>query len=172
MMPIKSRHPFWAIWGLPLAFLVHDGEEAAYLAARGKGVIALFTRVQTTVAESIAGITFEFIVVLMVTLLTWQQVQRATAAARPRFVYVFAVLLAAWTFHGLVHLGGAIIERAYVMGAFTAIPACLGYGGWALYRLYRAGLVSRSWLVASPVIGIAAFVPLLGIAHEVGRLVG
>jgi len=172
-MAFTSLQPFWALWGLPLAFLVHDGEEAIYLAARGYGVTALFTGAQTTVAESLAAMGVELTLIVVVTWLAWRQTnRRPTATARSGATYVFAVLLAAWTMHGLIHLGGAAFAGGYAMGAITAIPACLGYGGWALSQLYRLGLVGRTWLAAAPVLGIVAFVPLLGIAHELGRLLG
>ena len=126
----RSIRPFWPRWGLVPAFLLHDGEEAWFLASRGAGVVALFTNVQTTVAESIAAMAIELVLFTLITCFAWRATDpRRAPVKRPIAMPLFVLLMSARALHGVGHLVGAVIAPERSMGSYTALPLCVLYGG-------------------------------------------
>jgi hypothetical protein len=167
------------LWLLPLAFLLHDGEELltmprwlaahraplAELGAHAPLVRELTASLATTPVQ--VGIAIASLGALFVLF--------TAMAARPgrrRFWYFgYLALLGGFTLHALTHLAQALLFGGYVpglVGAMVVIPPTSGY----LYsRLFRAGLQPRSAMIAAG-LGLALLVPAALAAHALGRLLG
>jgi hypothetical protein len=153
----------WWIWGLPISFLVHDGEEAIFIVNEG-GLFRDGELILTT-SQALAAMGLELTGLSLLAL-------AAARAARPGWaVRAFTVMLAAWTLHGLAHLASGVAADGYALGVVTAVPACLAYGVLALHRLLADGLIDQRWLIGALVGGAALAPPLLMLVHAFGRLV-
>lgn len=103
----------------------------------------------------------------------WLAILIATRSARPGLpVRVFAVVLWAWTLHGVLHLVQAATGEGYSFGSVTALPAVVVYGCFALGRLYQDRLVERRWIVPTAVVAAITGVALVYAAHSWGSLMG
>jgi Protein of unknown function with HXXEE motif len=150
----------WWIWGLPLAFVVHDGEEAL-VAVRAGELRSLAAPL--TVSQALAAICFELA-------LFWLLAVLAAWSARPGWpMRLFGVALGGYTLHGLGHLAAGLAGRGYAFGVVTALPAVVVYGCLALYRLRAEGLLSPRELGAC--LGASAVLggPFILLAHLVGK---
>jgi hypothetical protein len=160
--PLSASARWW-IWGLPIAFIVHDAEEVLVTVRAGE---LRSIGEPLTVSQALASIFFELALFWLVSVLA---VWSARPGWRMRF---FGLALAGYTLHGLVHLVGGLFGRGYVFGAATALPAVLTFGCLAMYRLWVDGLLSikelLGCLAASAVLGG----PFLMLVHQVGRAIG
>ncbi|MFJ2811022.1 HXXEE domain-containing protein [Kitasatospora sp. NPDC087271] len=160
----------WWIWGLPLSFAVHDGEEAVAIVLDGgldQGGIRF------TVAQSLTAILAEFAVVWALTLFADRALRAGhTGRTGPGgwALDAYAALLGGWTLHGLHHIYLGLSGSGYPLGVITALPAVVLYGALTYAALLRAGLLDRRRTVLSLIAGAPAAVLLVAAALTFGRL--
>lgn len=160
--PTPTTMTLWWMAALPVAFVLHDGEEFA-IVARAGGLWHMGLHL-ANVPQTLAAMTFELLGLSLVTV----------AAVHPRrtglTLRVYTALLATFTAHGLIHLGAAVVTHAYAMGVATALPLCVGYGALTLRRLAREDLVPRQDLMIAAAWGTVAAAPLIALSIAVGHL--
>jgi hypothetical protein len=153
----------WWIWGLPIAFIVHDGEEV--IATLRDGELQSIGA-PLTVSQALAGILFELALLWLVSVL-------AVWSGRPGWpMRIFAVALCGYTLHGVVHVVAGVVGTGYVFGATTALPAVVVYGCLALYRLHADKLLSRREILGALLVSAVLGGPFIYLVHVVGRVIG
>jgi hypothetical protein len=95
----------------------------------------------------------------------------ATAAALRGHPRPFLAALAAYSLHGLTHLGLSALLRGYTPGIATVPLVVVPYSVWA-WSVLRRGGVDAAQVRRSAVTGTALLPPLLVGAHALGRLLG
>lgn len=160
----SRREILWWIWAFPLAFVVHDGEEALSIVLQG-GYREGEQTASLSVTQALAGIGFELTAVVVLALLV-------SYGRWPGWLFgVYVGVIAGWTLHGVGHLLAGAAAPSYVMGVVTALPACVAHGSLTLARFYRAGLLGGRRLIGSGVLGVFISVMAVELAHVYGRLV-
>ena len=151
------------IWGFPLAFLVHDGEEALAILRAGE---LRSLGAPLSVTQGLAAIVFELA-------LFWLAAVLAVWSGRPGWpMRVFGTLLAGYTLHGFVHLAAALALPGYVFGAITALPAVIVYGVLALYRMHADRMLTRRELATGVIASALLGGPFLYVVHAIGKVLG
>lgn len=157
------------LWLLPLAFILHDLEEvftmAPWLAAnRGLLPSLVAGRMPALTSFQVAGaVAFEFLLCVLAAY-TGVRALREGRAGR-LYVIITAVLFG----NVFTHLGQAVIFGGYTPGVWTAPTIALPYTAYALYRLFRAGLLNWRLLGRQTLIGAAIAVPGVLTALQIGR---
>jgi uncharacterized protein with HXXEE motif len=169
-----------AVWLLPLAFVIHDGEEVLTMPRWIAGHRALLETIAhtrplarrivanlpTTTAQVALAVAVELAVFLAATGLVARD-------PRPGFaLFFYAAVLGAFTAHALTHLGQTLLLRAYTPGVVTAVLVVPPAGACIYKRLFEAGLLSRRSALVSAAAGVVGMVPVLLTAHFVGRVLG
>ena len=167
-----------AVWLLPLAFVIHDGEEvltmpgwiAAHrpllerIAHTGAAARRVVDNLPTTTAQVAVAVAVELAVLLLATVLVARE-------PRPGFaVHFYAAALGVFTAHSLTHVGQTLLLGAYTPGVVTAALVVPPAGVYLYRRLFEAGLLSRQGAVLAALAGAAGIGPLLLTAHRLGRM--
>jgi hypothetical protein len=169
---MAERDRNWMLWVLPLAFLVHDGEELAtipgWMAANGARIPALVR----DVAPAAGAGTASLLVAMAVLFAAFAAVSAFAFFGRGRAVLIaYATLLGAFFVHGFGHLGQAAWFGGYTPGVVTAalvvIPASL-----LIYRSLRRYGAGDRLLLAAGATGAALVVPAILLALSLGRALG
>jgi hypothetical protein len=167
-----------AVWLLPLAFLIHDGEEiltmpgwiAAHrpllerIAHTGATARRVVDNLPTTTAQVAVAVAVELAVLLLATVLVSREPRPGFAA------YFYAAALGVFTAHSLTHVGQTLLLGGYTPGVVTAAVVVPPAGVYLYRRLFEAGLLSRPGAVLAALAGAAGIVPLLLTAHRLGRM--
>lgn len=131
----------------PLIFLAHWWEEAP-------GFVPWFN---AHVARGITQETFSqvnmiaLVITVIVSLIAWIDVSNGSVIANVAWL---SLLMGA---NALLHIGGSIVDRAYVPGVATAIALYLPYYVLVLLRARRCGVPGSVLLVTS----VAGAIPML-----------
>ena len=169
-----------AVWLLPLAFVIHDGEEILTMprwiadhrplleriAHTGAPARRVVDNLPTTTAQVAVAVAVELAVLLLATVLFSRGVRPGLAA------YFYAAALGVFTAHSLTHLGQTLLLAAYTPGVVTAVLIVPAAGVYLYRRLFEAGLLSRKSAWLSGVAGAVGIVPLLLTAHRIGKTWG
>ena len=165
------------VWVLPLAFVIHDGEEILTIPgwiARHRSLLdriadtgTLARRVVENLASSRSAVTgavlAELAVILLVTFVAQQWPRN-----RPT-MYAYAAILGGFFLHSLTHVGSAIILRSYTPGVISAILVIPPASIYVYRRLFSAGLLTWRSAALSAAVGVALVVPAVVAAHYFGR---
>lgn len=157
------------LWLLPLAFILHDLEEvftmAPWIATHGDALPSLFAgRMHALTSTQVAGaVGVEFLLTVLASFLG----VRALQQGRPGRLYVTVV--AVLFGNVFTHLGQALFFGGYTPGVWTAPTIALPYTTYALYRLFRADLLTWRVLGREALIGAAIAVPGVLTALQIGR---
>lgn len=169
-----------AVWLLPLAFVIHDGEEILTMprwiaehrplleriAHTGTPARRVVDNLPTTTAQVAIAVAVELAVLLLATVLF-------SRGPRPGFaLYLYAAALGVFTAHSLTHLGQTLLLGAYTPGVVTAVLIVPAAGVYLYKHLFEAGLLTRRSAWLSGLAGAVGIVPLLLTAHLVGRTWG
>jgi len=169
-----------AVWLLPLAFVIHDGEEILTMprwiaehrplleriAHSGAPARRVVDNLPTTTAQVAVAVAVELAVLLFATVL-FSRGPRPGAA-----LYFYAAALGVFTAHSLTHLGQTLLLGAYTPGVVTAVLIVPAAGVYLYKRLFEAGLLSRRSAWLSGFAGAVGIVPLLLTAHRLGKTWG
>ncbi len=164
------------VWLLPLAFVIHDGEEILTMPgwiARNRPVLdriaeagALARRVVENLASTTSAVTAavlaELTVILLVTFLAQRRLHRGPA------MYAYAAMLGVFFLHSVTHVGSAIVLRSYTPGVVSAILVVPPASIYVYRRLLSAGLLTRRSAAWSAAAGAALVVPAVVAAHYFG----
>jgi Protein of unknown function with HXXEE motif len=165
------------LWLLPLAFIVHDGEEILTIPgwiARNRSVLdriantdPLARRVVENLATTTSAVTgavlAELGVILLVTFVARRRPHRGLA------MYAYAAILGVFVLHSLTHVGSAIMLRSYTPGVISAILVVPPASIFVYRRLFSAGLLTWRSAALSAAAGAALVVPAVVAAHYFGR---
>ena len=169
-----------AVWLLPLAFVIHDGEEILTMprwiaehrplleriAQTGTPARRVVDNLPTTTAQVAIAVAVELAVLLLATVLFSRR-------PRPGFaLYFYAAALGVFTAHSLTHLGQTLLLGAYTPGVVTAVLIVPAAGVYLYKHLFEAGLLTRRSAWLSGLAGVVGIVPLLLTAHLIGRTWG
>ena len=169
-----------AVWLLPLAFVIHDGEEILTMprwiaehrplleriAHTGAPARRVVDNLPTTTAQVAIAVAVELAVLLLATVLF-------SRGPRPGFaLYLYAAALGVFTAHSLTHLGQTLLLGAYTPGVVTAVLIVPAAGVYLYKHLFEAGLLTRRSAWLSGLAGVVGIVPLLLTAHLIGRTWG
>lgn len=167
-----------AIWLLPVAFLLHDGEEIATMptwVARNRvaldriaelGDAAAWTvaNLPATTGEVAVAVAFELLLILAATGALALRLRRGPA------LHFYSAVLGALLLHVVTHVAQAIVFRGYTPGVVSAVvvipPASIALYG----TLIRAGLLTGRSALLTAGAGAVAVLPVVVLAHQVGRL--
>jgi len=169
-----------AVWLLPLAFVIHDGEEILTMprwiaehrplleriAHTGAPARRVVDNLPTTTAQVAVAVAVELAVLLFATVL-FSRGPRPGAA-----LYFYAAALGVFTAHSLTHLGQTLLLGAYTPGVVTAVLIVPAAGVYLYKHLFEAGLLTRRSAWLSGLAGVVGIVPLLLTAHLIGRTWG
>ena len=169
-----------ALWLLPAAFLVHDGEELltmpGWITAHREELDQL-ARLSPLAAHALRSLATTLPQVAVAVASVGALVLVVTAGAaltrRPGFwLYAYASVLGAMFLHVFTHLAQALLVRGYVPGLYAAVLAVLPATTYIYRRLFRARLLTRrsAWVTAC--VGLALLLPGALAAHGIGRLLG
>jgi hypothetical protein len=154
------------LWLLPLAFMIHDGEEIItmprWLAenadtlrrigdvnATARALLEIFPRNTAGLAIAV-GVLGAFIVVATIL---------ASRDPKPGFsLYCYAAVLGVFAFHAITHVAQAAILERYTPGVVTAVLLIPPATTVIYRRLFDAGLLTRRAAILSGVAG-AALIP-------------
>jgi Protein of unknown function with HXXEE motif len=166
-----------ALWLLPLAFIVHDGEEILTIPgwiARNRSVLDRFAstdplarRIVENLAATTGAVTGAVLAELVVVLL-------ATFAAQRRLhigpaLYAYTAVLGVFFLHSLTHVGLAATMRGYTPGVISAILVIPPVSIVVYRRLFSAGLLTWRSATLSAAAGAVLVVPAVVAAHYFGR---
>ena len=169
-----------AVWLLPLAFVIHDGEEILTMprwiaehrplleriAHSGAPARRVVDNLPTTTAQVAVAVAVELAVLLFATVLFSRGPRPGPA------LYFYAAALGVFTAHSLTHLGQTLLLGAYTPGVVTAVLIVPAAGVYLYKRLFEAGLLSRRSAWLSGFAGAVGIVPLLLTAHRLGKTWG
>jgi len=169
-----------AAWLLPLAFVIHDGEEILTMprwiadhrplleriAHSGAPARRVVDNLPTTTAQVAVAVAVELAVLLLATVLFSRGPRPGPA------LYFYAAALGVFTAHSLTHLGQTLLLGAYTPGVVTAVLIVPAAGVYLYKRLFEAGLLSRRSAWLSGFAGAVGIVPLLLTAHRLGKTWG
>ena len=169
-----------AAWLLPLAFVIHDGEEILTMprwiaehrplleriAHTGAPARRVVDNLPTTTAQVAVAVAVELAVLLLATVLFSRGPRPGPA------LYFYAAALGVFTAHSLTHLGQTLLLGAYTPGVVTAVLIVPAAGVYLYKRLFEAGLLSRRSAWLSGFAGAVGIVPLLLTAHRLGKTWG
>jgi len=169
-----------AAWLLPLAFVIHDGEEILTMprwiaehrplleriAHTGAPARRVVDNLPTTTAQVAVAVAVELAVLLLATVLFSRGPRPGPA------LYFYAAALGVFTAHSLTHLGQTLLLGAYTPGVVTAVLIVPAAGVYLYKRLFEAGLLSRRSAWLSGFAGAVGIVPLLLSAHRLGKTWG
>ena len=169
-----------AAWLLPLAFVIHDGEEILTMprwiaehrplleriAHTGAPARRVVDNLPTTTAQVAVAVAVELAVLLFATVLFSRGPRPGPA------LYFYAAALGVFTAHSLTHLGQTLLLGAYTPGVVTAVLIVPAAGVYLYKRLFEAGLLSRRSAWLSGFAGAVGIVPLLLTAHRLGKTWG
>jgi len=169
-----------AAWLLPLAFVIHDGEEILTMprwiaehrplleriAHSGAPARRVVDNLPTTTAQVAVAVAVELAVLLFATVLFSRGPRPGPA------LYFYAAALGVFTAHSLTHLGQTLLLGAYTPGVVTAVLIVPAAGVYLYKRLFEAGLLSRRSAWLSGFAGAVGIVPLLLTAHRLGKTWG
>jgi hypothetical protein len=168
-----------AIWLLPLAFIVHDGEEIVTMPgwiARNRSVLDriastdplarhVVENLATTTSAVTAAVLAELAVILLVTFVAQRRPHIAAA------MYAYAAILGVFFLHSLTHAGSAIIMRSYTPGVISAVLVIPPASIYVYRRLFSAGLLTWRSAALTAAAGAALGVPTAVAAHYFGSSV-
>ena len=169
-----------AVWLLPLAFVIHDGEEILTMpgwiaehrplleriARTGAPARRVVDNLPTTTAQMAVAVAVLLALLLLATVLF-------SRGPRPGFaLYLYAAALGVFTAHSLTHLGQTLLLGVYTPGVVTAVLIAPAAGVYLYKHLFEAGLLTRRSAWLSGLAGAVGIVPLLLTAHLVGRTWG
>ena len=169
-----------AAWLLPVAFVIHDGEEILTMprwiaehrplleriAHTGAPARRVVDNLPTTTAQVAVAVAVELAVLLLATVLFSRGPRPGPA------LYFYAAALGVFTAHSLTHLGQTLLLGAYTPGVVTAVLIVPAAGVYLYKRLFEAGLLSRRSAWLSGFAGAVGIVPLLLTAHRLGKTWG
>jgi hypothetical protein len=154
------------LWLLPAAFVVHDAEEYATMAAwlaRNGGRLPPLLRTLFDGGEAAMLAAMAALFLLLVAGTAWAAFGRGRAG-----LLVYATLLGGFFVHGFGHLGQALLFGGYTPGVATAslvvIPASL--------FLYARLRLDRRRLLLTGAAGALLVVPGTLLAWSIGRAFG
>lgn len=162
------------VWGLPLAWTLHDIEELLAFVIQS-GALREGLRVpdwvpdgvteqidQLTVLQESLAIAVVGLGVAAATVLGWR--------SRGRNLLFQAAVLG-FGIHGIAHLAQAVAVGGYIPGLVMSVLLVVPYGFWATWRLHRAGLLPRRRGTVAAAAGIALTVTLVVLAQGLAALV-
>ena len=165
------------LWVLPLAFVIHDGEEILTMPGwieqnrplldRIADTGALARRVVENLASTTGAVTAAVLAELAVILVVTFLAQRRPHSGPT--MYAYAAILGGFFFHSLTHVGSAIILRSYTPGVISAILLIPPASIYIYRRLLSAGLLTFRSATLSAAAGAALVVPAVVAAHYFGR---
>jgi hypothetical protein len=162
----------WALWLLPAAFLVHDGEELAtmpgWIAANGDRIPDIVRQAAPAAGDGKVAL----LVAMAALFAALSAVSAGAFFARGRaFLFAYATLLGAFFVHGFGHLGQAALFGGYTPGVVTAALVVIPASLLICARLRQSGASGRLLLVAGA-LGTALVVPAILLALSLGRALG
>ncbi len=165
------------VWLLPLAFVIHDGEEiltmprwiaehrdlldriaAAYPATR-----AVISNFPTTTGAVARAVLVEFAIILVATLLVHRRPHPGLATN------VYAAILGVLFLHVISHVASAVALGGYTPGVVTALLVIPPASIYLYRRLFDASLLTRRSAVLSAGAGVALVLTAIVCVHFIGR---
>mgnify|MGYP000963931264 CR=1 FL=1 len=164
------------IWLFPIAFMLHDFEELIgfepWLKHHGADVRAklekilpavLLPRIDAVLGKSTAQFAVPIALIFLLTAVA------SFVAVEFQSYGFFLAASAAFTLHGLMHIGQAITMRRYVPALATSMLIVLPYGALLYPRLVADGIVTWPGLLLYGLIGILAILPIILGMHWLGE---
>lgn len=169
-----------ALWLLPAAFVIHDGEELLTmpgwvaghsrelerLATLGETAAEMVRSLPTSTAQAAVAIGLIFLLFVVVT------AGASASCRRGPWLYAYACLLGVFSLHVFTHVAQAVYFGGYVPGLVGAVAAIIPCALYVYGRLFRAGLLTPKEAALAALLGFALFVPGALLAHQVGRMLG
>jgi hypothetical protein len=175
--PRGAAPSFAFVWLLPLAFVVHDGEEVLTMASWIRGNAVLLERIASAnslVAYAIAHLpthwsevagaaAFELLLLLAASALLAVQKRKGLG------LFLYTAMLGGFTLHVLTHLLQAVWFGGYTPGVVTALVV-IPPASFVLYKhLHRVMGLALSAALINALAGGLLLLPVVLVAHQVGR---
>jgi hypothetical protein len=164
------------LWLLPASWLVHDLEEIATVEGWSRRWKHSERDDLSTVQRRLVGLLasgrrrFTLAVALVGVVLVGATVLGVSDPSGVGMV-VYVTVLGGYFLHAFVHLGQSLVFRGYTPGLVTAVSLVIPTSVYLYWRLLSAHLVDAGVVIATGVLGLAVFVPIVVGAKEVaGRL--
>jgi hypothetical protein len=163
-------------WLLPAAFIVHDAEELfmmpAWAAAHREALRTALSRAGLGEYAPAVPAGFTHTAVAIGILLLPFLAVTAGAWRRPRsFAWraLYGGLLGTFFLHAFVHVGQAIVLRAYTPGLVTAVLVVIPASSYLGLALLRRGAIDPWPSMLAALAGIVVFIPAVLGALELSR---
>lgn len=163
------------IWLFPLAFMCHDFEELILGEPwLRKNAAALQERIRTSVpawaAKQIGAVLAKSAaeLALPISLIFGLTCLAAGLALAVQAYGFFLLASSAFSLHGFMHLGQAILLRRYVPAVLTSGLIVIPYGLVLDWSLLRAGLVDLPGLLIYALLAVVLTIPFILVMHKVG----
>lgn len=168
---------FAFVWLLPLAFIIHDGEEVLTMASWIGSHAALLqkiasvnslaayaiTHLPTRWSEVAGAACFELLLIVAATALLAHQKQKGAG------LFLYTAMLGGFTLHVLTHLLQAVWFGGYTPGVVTAL-LFIPPASYIIYKhLHRAAGLTFSAALLNALAGGLLLLPVVLTAHQVGR---
>jgi hypothetical protein len=159
------------IWLFPVAFIFHDFEEILFwelwLNKNGDEIkrrlpAFLAKQADMILGKSTAQFAFPVLLIFSLTAL-------ASFLAVEYESYIFFLMASgAFSLHGFMHIGQAIVLRRYVPAVITSTLIVIPYGLVLYGRLIDERIAGMSELILYALLAVALIVPLILIVHRAG----
>ena len=164
------------LWLLPGSWLVHDLEEVATIEGWSQRWKHTGQNDLSTVQRRLAGVLasgrrrFTLAVALVGCVVVGATVLGVSDPNGVGMV-VYVTVLGGYFLHAFVHLGQSLVLRGYTPGLVTAVSVALPTSVYLYWRLLSAHLVDVEIAIATGVLGLVVFVPIVvGATVIAGRL--
>ncbi len=172
-LPPISLYPL--IWLLPVAFVIHDGEEILCTKKwlRSKGADLRIPAAQRKLLSE-EHVTFQLTVAvtlmaLAILILTYNAAEHFAVSGEllPLYAGIVAVML----LDGVKHVGLSVLVRSYTPGVITALLVEIPYAAFALSRFFTEGHLEGYRLLSGMALGLPLTLLMVWGGLELGKLV-
>ena len=168
------------LWLMPLAFIIHDGEELLtmphwianhrseldYLASKSETAAEMIRSLPVTTKQTAIAIGVFLILFLVVT-------TGATILSKHGFwLYAYAALLGILFLHVFTHIAQAVIFAGYTPGLVGAVVVVIPAAIYIYKRLFEENLLTIKSAILTALIGLVLFVPGALLAQQIGQTLG
>ena len=170
----------YVLWLMPIAFIIHDGEELLtipdwiaghraeldYFAARSETAAELIRSLPVTTKQ--AGFAIGSLLILFVVVTAGA----AISGRRGFWLYSYSALLGALSLHVLTHIAQAVYFAGYAPGVVSAVAVIIPSAVYIYRRLFEEKLLALKSAVITALIGFLLFIPGALLAQQIGQMFG
>ncbi|MGM9843245.1 MAG: HXXEE domain-containing protein [Muribaculaceae bacterium] len=167
---MSNLHILYPAISLPLAFILHDGEEVLmfrhWMTAHKDSMTEKFPKLKPIITHLSSLTTAAFAIAALEELIILAIATYYVVICGDYSLYLWSALFIAFSFHLLIHICQAIVVRGYVPGLITSL-LLIPYAFLVLYFIWHS--MDPVIIALCGAAGIAFIAANLAFAHWIGR---